>query len=43
MLDLSSLKAAIYSLDNALSVAGNREYMMNIPLNVRELIEAGVI
>jgi nucleotidyltransferase substrate binding protein (TIGR01987 family) len=43
MLDLSSLKSALDSLANAVSVAEDRTYMDEAPLKVREVIEAGVI
>ena len=43
MLDLSSLKAAIDSLANAISVAEDVSYLHDIPMNVREVIKAGVI
>jgi len=43
MLDLTSLKNAIQSLDNAVSVVQNSEVMRQTPGNIREVIEAGVI
>ncbi len=43
MLDLTSLKYAIDSLDNAVEVFQNRDYIEHIPGNIREIIEVGVI
>lgn len=43
MLDLTSLKHAIDSLDNAVGVCQNREFIENTPDNIKEIIEAGVI
>lgn len=43
MLDLSSLRASIDSLENASEVRGNAVLMSQMPENVRDVIEAGVI
>ncbi len=43
MLDLTSLKYAIDSLDNAVRVYQNRDYIEHIPDNIREIIQAGII
>ena len=43
MLDLTSLRDAIKSLNNAVTVVQNQDLMEQAPENVREVIEAGVI